>query len=174
MAGWFLFLLLIELLYWSLRLRRQRKREKQIKKTLYRLLEQTILERALKKGISNEAAAGEVMNRRYLYLEFPDTKPLLGALFDLHHSLTIGRDEENRLCIRDAGVSRLHCKIRDGGEALIIQDMGTANGTKVRRSLFQTYCLKPGEQIYLYPGDMVSLGIYRFRVQTYGGFEAVR
>ena len=45
--------------------------------------------------------------------------------------LTIGRAEGNDLLLTEGGVSRKHAAIRAEGGALLIEDLGSANGTQV-------------------------------------------
>lgn len=60
------------------------------------------------------------------------TRPLLMCLFSLDECVAIGRSRENKICIRDDLLSRLHCKISLEGGCLVLQDMMTANGTRIR------------------------------------------
>ncbi len=174
MISWLTFLLLVEGVYWFITLRKRKKMEKQIRKTLYKLLEKVVLDKALREGIGSEEAAQYARAGRYLYVEFPDTKPLLGIVYNLDTGVTIGRDMGNRLVLRDAAISRMHCKISLQQGILVLQDLGTANGTRIRQGWFGKAVVHSGEQILLEEGNTIYLGNYRFRIRTYGGWEAVQ
>ncbi|MCC7359818.1 MAG: FHA domain-containing protein [Anaerolineales bacterium] len=65
--------------------------------------------------------------------------------------ITLGRDPSNQLAIEGAGVSRRHAQINLSGSGLVIEDLGSSNGTYVN-----------GERITapraLQAGDRLSLG----------------
>ena len=46
-------------------------------------------------------------------------------------SLTLGRDTSCRLRFGDAGVSKIHCRLRLEGESVMVSDLGSTNGTFV-------------------------------------------
>lgn len=161
-----------ELLYWLLHFQKKKQKKNRIKKSLYKLMEQNVLGRTLRERISSEQAALEETQKLFLYVEFPDTKPLLGYVYSLDECVTIGRSRENKICIYDELLSRMHCKIRLQDGNLILQDMGTANGTGIRRGLFRKVNLRPGEQALLFSGNMIRLGGWKIRICTYYGWEA--
>ena len=112
------------------------------------------------------------MRKIFLYVEFPDTRPLVMHLFSLDDCVTIGRSSENLICIRDQMISRMHCKIYEANGYPAIQDMGTANGVMIRRGLFRKIKLKRGQQIYLRSGDRLQMGDYKMKIQILHGWEA--
>lgn len=165
---------LAELAYWLLYLGRRRKKGEAVRRSLYKLLEERVLVKTLQERISSEAASQEELRKIFLYVEFPDTKPLLMRLFSLNECITIGRSRENIICIRDGMLSRMHCKIYETNGYLVLQDMGTANGTKIRRGIFRTIRLDAGQQEYLCSGDRIRLGNYRMKIKIFHGWEAGR
>ncbi|MDY7231836.1 FHA domain-containing protein [Hyalangium rubrum] len=66
-------------------------------------------------------------------------------------SVLIGRTPECDVVLYDAGVSRKHCRIFSEGDGYIIEDMGSANGTKVNGTPVKTQPLNDGDQITLGP-----------------------
>ncbi|HKQ74166.1 MAG TPA: SpoIIE family protein phosphatase [Blastocatellia bacterium] len=48
--------------------------------------------------------------------------------------ITIGRSARNDLCIEDPFASRLHAEVRKRGDAFLIADLGSANGTQINAS----------------------------------------
>lgn len=59
--------------------------------------------------------------------------PQFGEIFPLEagRDLLVGRREDSDVQIRDEGVSRRHATIRLDGEAAVVRDLGSANGTYV-------------------------------------------
>lgn len=166
--------LAVELIYRLVRLSGERKSKNKRAKALRRLMERRVLDRTLREHISREQAYSEEAGKSFLCVEFPDTKPLLSYLFGLDTCVTVGRSKENMVCIHDSRISRLHAKIMNTQGGLMIQDMGTVNGTRVRRGVFGGMRIEPGRQAYLRSGDMIVMGNYRMRIRICYGWEAHR
>ncbi|HEX8700400.1 MAG TPA: FHA domain-containing protein [Myxococcaceae bacterium] len=66
-------------------------------------------------------------------------------------SVLIGRTPECDVVLYDAGVSRRHCRIFSEGDGYIVEDMGSANGTKVNGAPVKTKPLTDGDQLTLGP-----------------------
>jgi pSer/pThr/pTyr-binding forkhead associated (FHA) protein len=60
---------------------------------------------------------------------------------------TIGRTPGNTIIIDNAGVSRRHAVIRVKGDTVVIEDLGSANGTFVRGQRIEEYALRDGDEI---------------------------
>ena len=73
---------------------------------------------------------------------------------------TIGRREDCNLRIPLGDVSRQHCSISQEGGRLLLQDLGSSNGTYVNGRRVREAELKPGDQI--------RIGSLRFIVQVDG------
>lgn len=161
-----------ELIYWDAYMHNQKKKKRMAEKSLHKLLEERVLVNTLKERINSEQASQAEMRKIFLYVEFPDTRPLVMHLFSLDDCVTIGRSSENLICIRDQMISRMHCKIYEANGYPAIQDMGTANGVMIRRGLFRKIKLKRGQQIYLRSGDRLQMGDYKMKIQILHGWEA--
>jgi pSer/pThr/pTyr-binding forkhead associated (FHA) protein len=74
-----------------------------------------------------------------------------GSEHPLNGELTVGREQGAGLVVDDGGVSRLHARFVDEGGAIVVEDLGSSNGTFVN-----------GEQISgpveLGAGDEVQVG----------------
>lgn len=160
----------LELILLLLYVRKRRAQKRKIIRSLYKLVEEQVLDRTLKERITSEQAALMEYQKPFLYVEFPDTRPLLMCLFSLDECVTIGRSRENKICIRDDMLSRFHCKISLVGGRLVLQDMMAVNGTKIRRRWFRKTELLPGQQEFLYPGDTICVGNYRMKIRIYYGW----
>lgn len=103
----------------------------------------------------------EFANRQKAFLvaiEGPQT----GQTYKLDRNETvIGRSPKTNLQIQDAGVSRRHARLFHSIDSVIVEDMGSANGTFVNgRQIF--------EETLLGDGDTITLGtntILRFTYQ---------
>ncbi|MCC8164079.1 MAG: FHA domain-containing protein [Lachnospiraceae bacterium] len=171
---WIIILLicaLIEFIFALVRVKTRNSKEKSIRRSLYRLVEKQVLNRTLKERVTSDEALEMECRKPFLYVEFPDTKPLVMCLFSLDECVTVGRSRENRLCIRDDSVSRMHCKIGCVNDTLLIQDMGSANGTVLRRGIFGKTLLTPGQQELLEAGNRILVGDYKMRIGVYRGWE---
>jgi pSer/pThr/pTyr-binding forkhead associated (FHA) protein len=76
------------------------------------------------------------------------------------NAITIGRTDECDVVLYDPGVSRQHARIFSEGTSYFVEDMGSANGTKVNGQAVKKHQLSEG--------DSVALGavVFRFSEQT--------
>lgn len=86
--------------------------------------------------------------------------PQPGQTFALDQDLlTLGRDPGNNIVINDPQVSRQHARITRQGDLMVIEDMGSTNGTFVNgMRLTGPHTLANGDVISL--GDTVTLTHY--------------
>lgn len=86
--------------------------------------------------------------------------PQPGQTFVLDRDrLTVGRDPSNDVVINDAQISRQHARITRQGEKLVIEDLGSTNGTFANgMRLAGPHVLTNGDVIGL--GDSVTLTYY--------------
>jgi two-component system NtrC family sensor kinase len=62
---------------------------------------------------------------------------------------TIGRDSSNVIQLHDTEVSRRHAELRSSGEATLLVDLGSSNGTFVNGRRVQQHALRSGDQVQL-------------------------
>jgi DNA-binding NtrC family response regulator len=67
--------------------------------------------------------------------------------------VTLGRARESDIQIIDPSVSRQHARLHIGGASIVIEDLGSANGTRVRGEL-----LTSGQRTELPAGESIELG----------------
>ncbi|HZH89138.1 MAG TPA: SpoIIE family protein phosphatase [Pyrinomonadaceae bacterium] len=80
----------------------------------------------------------------------PDTFPL-GRL-----RITIGRSARNDVCIPDPFASRVHAEVRREGDAYVLQDLGSANGTLYNGDrVVSALTLTPGGRIQIGETEIV-------------------
>ena len=72
---------------------------------------------------------------------------------------TVGRTARADFIVDAALVSRIHCRLTaDVSDQLVVEDLGSTNGTKVNG--------KKVDRGILRPGDTLTVGRVDFRVQT--------
>ncbi|MGN1031278.1 MAG: FHA domain-containing protein [Butyricicoccaceae bacterium] len=81
----------------------------------------------------------------------------------LHYPYTIGSRSDNDLIISDSTVSRHHAQImtkptQNGGSVVLIQDLGSLNGTLVNG--------KPCHEMRITGGETVTLGTTKFVIRN--------
>ena len=74
-----------------------------------------------------------------------------GKSFSLANELTIGRADKCSLVLDDAYVSQMHARIYPRGEQVVVEDLGSTNGTYLNRQRLTS----PAE---LQRGDQVKIG----------------
>jgi predicted component of type VI protein secretion system len=77
------------------------------------------------------------------------TGPNPGATYALEASqTTIGRDGSNSISINDAEISRHHARMTMQGGKIVLEDLGSTNGTSVNGNrIAGPHVLKPGEMV---------------------------
>jgi pSer/pThr/pTyr-binding forkhead associated (FHA) protein len=90
--------------------------------------------------------------------------PRPGQIFELPRStVSIGRDPGNRVVINDPQISRQHARITPQGGLMIVEDLGSTNGTTVNGLRINTaHTLAHGDEIGM--GDNVTLVFYGWPV----------
>ena len=92
----------------------------------------------------------------------------LGRRIELHEGeLSLGRDEDNDVVLALDSVSRRHCAIRCESGLVLVRDLGSTNGTRVRDERLQ-----PNESVELSNGDLVQMGSVIFKFLRGGDIEA--
>lgn len=80
--------------------------------------------------------------------------PNEGARFSLTSSDSfIGRHPDSTICLDDVTVSRRHAHVERAGDAVVLRDLGSLNGTYVNQERI--------EEAVLSHGDEVQIGRYR-------------
>ncbi|HEV2801451.1 MAG TPA: SpoIIE family protein phosphatase [Pyrinomonadaceae bacterium] len=89
-----------------------------------------------------------------LIVNYPDRAPDMIPLGRLR--ITIGRSARNDVCIPDPFASRVHAEVRREGDAYVLQDLGSANGTLYNgERVEQALMLTPGGRIQIGETEIV-------------------
>lgn len=74
----------------------------------------------------------------------------IGEMHKLENGeVVIGRAASATLRLNDDGISRRHCRVLSIGGQVVIEDLGSANGTLVNGEMIQHHVLKEGDKIRL-------------------------
>ena len=74
---------------------------------------------------------------------------------------TVGRSKSADVCLRDDGVSRLHCALESkDGASYVISDLQSTNGTLVNGGRVERTELRAGDRIQLGPDAVLQFGFY--------------
>jgi pSer/pThr/pTyr-binding forkhead associated (FHA) protein len=84
-------------------------------------------------------------------LAIVEGESLKGKSFDVSEELVVGRAEKCHIVLDDTYVSQMHARIFSKGEAIMIEDLGSTNGTYLNRRRITS----PSE---LQRGDQVKIG----------------
>ena len=80
--------------------------------------------------------------------------PNAGSRFLLDHDqTTVGRHVDSDIFLDDISVSRRHVQFRRTGDGVVVEDLGSLNGTYVNRELV--------DEVLLQPEDEVQIGKFR-------------
>jgi len=103
-------------------------------------------------SITSEVLEGEDVPAGWIWL--PDGRRV--AIGD--EPITIGRLPECAVPLSDPNVSRRHAQLRREGDAVLVVDLGSTNGTRVNGA--------PIEEHRLLDGDVVTVGTTTFRFEA--------
>ncbi len=70
---------------------------------------------------------------------------------------TIGRHPESDIFLDDVTVSRRHAEVHRDGEAILISDVGSLNGTYLNRTRIESISLRSGDEVQIGKFKLVFL-----------------
>jgi pSer/pThr/pTyr-binding forkhead associated (FHA) protein len=82
-----------------------------------------------------------------------------GMIYDLDGDLVLGRGDHVEIRLEDPFASSRHARIYEQGAIVVIEDLGSTNGTYLNEELLQTP--RP-----LHPGDRVRIGDSEFAFEV--------
>jgi pSer/pThr/pTyr-binding forkhead associated (FHA) protein len=82
-----------------------------------------------------------------------------GMIYDLDGDIVLGRGEQAEIRLEDPFASSRHARVYEQGNMVVIEDLGSTNGTYLNEELLQT--LRP-----LHPGDRVRIGDSEFSFEV--------
>jgi FHA domain len=82
-----------------------------------------------------------------------------GMIYDLDGDIVLGRGDHAEIRLEDPFASSRHARIYEQGNILVIEDLGSTNGTYLNEELLQT--ARP-----LHPGDRVRIGDSEFEFEV--------
>jgi hypothetical protein len=82
-----------------------------------------------------------------------------GMIYDLDGDLILGRGDHAEIRLEDPFASSRHARIYEQGNAVVVEDLGSTNGTYLNEELLETP--RP-----LHPGDRVRIGDSEFAFEV--------
>jgi pSer/pThr/pTyr-binding forkhead associated (FHA) protein len=82
-----------------------------------------------------------------------------GMIYDLEGDIVLGRGDRAEIRLEDPFASARHARVFEQGNIMVIEDLGSTNGTYLNEELLQT--ARP-----LYPGDRVRIGESEFAFEV--------
>jgi pSer/pThr/pTyr-binding forkhead associated (FHA) protein len=82
-----------------------------------------------------------------------------GMIYDLDGDLVLGRGDAAEIRLEDPFASSRHARIYEQGNSVVVEDLGSTNGTYLNEELLQTP--RP-----LHPGDRVRIGDSEFAFEV--------
>jgi pSer/pThr/pTyr-binding forkhead associated (FHA) protein len=82
-----------------------------------------------------------------------------GMIYDLDGEIVLGRGDRAEIRLEDPFASARHALIYEQGNSIVIEDLGSTNGTYLNEELLQT--ARP-----LHPGDRVRIGDSEFAFEV--------
>lgn len=78
------------------------------------------------------------------------TPPLTGRSIDVTEEKTsIGRLEDNKVCLPESSVSSHHCELQLKGDEIQVKDLNSTNGTFINGDQVKEAVLRPGQTLRL-------------------------
>ncbi len=82
-----------------------------------------------------------------------------GMIYDLDGDIVLGRGDQAEIRLEDPFASARHARVREQGNIVVVEDLGSTNGTYLNEELLQSP--RP-----LYPGDRVRIGDSEFSFEV--------
>jgi len=82
-----------------------------------------------------------------------------GMIYDLDADLVLGRGDRAEIRLEDPFASARHARVYEQGNIVVIEDLGSTNGTYLNEELLET-------QRPLHPGDRVRIGESEFAFEV--------
>jgi FHA domain len=82
-----------------------------------------------------------------------------GMIYDLDADLVLGRGDRAEIRLEDPFASAQHARVYEQGNIVVIEDLGSTNGTYLNEELLET--ARP-----LHPGDRVRIGDSEFAFEV--------
>ena len=98
---------------------------------------------------NDEAARTRVRNTLPKYMLRGVSGATFGKTFALTGTMVIGRQNDSDIPVPAEEISRHHAKLQVTADGVLVEDMGSANGTFINDKRVQNGVLKPGEELRL-------------------------
>ncbi len=113
------------------------------------------------KTINSESVVGQHLSK----VRRPGTMFIVfqGKRIPIISRITLGRDADNSIALKDVLASRHHAAIQKVKDEFFLEDLYSTNGTYVN-----TRPVPPGRYVRLRPSDIIRIGRTELSLQAYG------
>jgi pSer/pThr/pTyr-binding forkhead associated (FHA) protein len=108
---------------------------------------------------ASSAGAGDIAHRSPQLVVERAPGHEAGMIYDVDGDLVLGRGEQAEIRLEDPFASSRHARIFEQGNIVVIEDLGSTNGTYLNEEVLQTP--RP-----LHPGDRVRIGDSEFTFEV--------
>lgn len=77
------------------------------------------------------------------------TGPVFGRIFPIDHPVTVGRLPVCDIAIQEPTLSRCHVRLSPTAEGMLVQDLGSTNGTYVNGQRVSQWIARAGDELRL-------------------------
>lgn len=134
----------------------------------FNIIKEDMLDYSIK-NLSNTYEMEPSGARMMIELKMLNAKKKDSYVFDPAKGVSIGRKKaegNNMICLNDISVSGNHCMIYGSGNNVYLQDMGSSNGSTVKRG-FRKYFVGNGNVMELRTKDKLFIGISEFKINIF-------
>ena len=111
--------------------------------------------------------------RKFIYIEFINTKPVIAYAFNDDEQLVVGRDVNKcNIIINDVTVSRTQCIITTHHNNIYVKEKGTTNPTCIKTNTGRIY-LNPDEYMPVYQSDILIVAGIKMRILLIQGLDII-
>lgn len=145
---------------------RAARRRQRVREAAHRLVENDLLDYELHNPLDRRPQRPAL--RRMLVCLKVGTKPTRTYVLDpaRGQGIFFGRDPQCEVCLSEVVVSGRHCRVYWDGRTVVLQDLGSSNGTQVQRGLFRRWELH-GNCLALQSNDRLWIGHTTFWIQPF-------
>ena len=133
------------------------------------ILKDDFLRKTLENPVKSGGDSGGAGDQKLMvYLKTIGIKPPKRYVFNPEREIPFGRQrDESGVFLNEATVSQKHCRIFLYGENVWLEDLGSSNGTGLKRGLFGNFWLTSGQQAPLRSGDVLIIGSTKLKITLF-------
>lgn len=163
-----IFFVIILTIFSVVYVKRQNEQWEKCYNAAFNIIKEDMLDYSIKNPLNTytmEPSGARIM----IELKMLNSKKKDSYVFDPAKGVSIGRrksEGKNMICLTDISVSGNHCMIYSSGNSVYFQDMGSSNGSTIKRG-FRKYFVGNGNVMELKTKDKLFIGISEFKINIF-------